>query len=311
MKLVRRVHLYSGLFLLPWVLLYGVTALLFNHPTTFSVWTSARIGKPADEAAPFGALTSPDALAEEVVRALERTIGEETGEEPPDFEVARDRVIRFDGEFIVEAESTSAQHRVRIDPAVGNGMLVSRSLETSLDPDAASEADDAETEAEPLSFARAGIEVESPYLETLVTDAGRVLGDRGLEHDSIGLRFSPVLRFDMHAHGSRWHVRYEPDGGVVSGVELLEPPAGIGLRDFLTELHLAHEYPTNVRARWWWGLVVDAMFVAMVFWGVSGVLMWVQIKSVRWKGLAFLAASTAFTIFVLVLMYRELSFALA
>src|SRR6476661_6325569 len=32
MRVVRRVHLYSGLFLFPWVMLYGFTALLFNHP---------------------------------------------------------------------------------------------------------------------------------------------------------------------------------------------------------------------------------------------------------------------------------------
>ena len=31
-KAVRRVHLYFGLFLVPWVMLYGFTALLFNHP---------------------------------------------------------------------------------------------------------------------------------------------------------------------------------------------------------------------------------------------------------------------------------------
>ena len=36
MRLVRRVHLYSGLFLVPLVLLYGVTAFLFNHPAAFS-----------------------------------------------------------------------------------------------------------------------------------------------------------------------------------------------------------------------------------------------------------------------------------
>ena len=30
-KAVRRVHLYLGLILIPWLFLYGVTALLFNH----------------------------------------------------------------------------------------------------------------------------------------------------------------------------------------------------------------------------------------------------------------------------------------
>ena len=33
---IRRIHLYSGLFMLPWVLLYGFTALLFNHPNTMT-----------------------------------------------------------------------------------------------------------------------------------------------------------------------------------------------------------------------------------------------------------------------------------
>ena len=33
--LARRLHLYFGLFLLPWVLLYGLTAIFFNHPAAF------------------------------------------------------------------------------------------------------------------------------------------------------------------------------------------------------------------------------------------------------------------------------------
>src|SRR5262245_21617562 len=35
MHWVRRLHLFSGLIMLPWVLLYGVTAFLFNHPGAF------------------------------------------------------------------------------------------------------------------------------------------------------------------------------------------------------------------------------------------------------------------------------------
>jgi molybdopterin-guanine dinucleotide biosynthesis protein A len=28
---IRRIHLYSGLFLLPWVIMYGMTGAMFNH----------------------------------------------------------------------------------------------------------------------------------------------------------------------------------------------------------------------------------------------------------------------------------------
>ena len=32
MKLVRRVHMYTGLLMFPWVLLFGLSGMLFNHP---------------------------------------------------------------------------------------------------------------------------------------------------------------------------------------------------------------------------------------------------------------------------------------
>ena len=35
LKFLRRAHLFAGLFMAPWVLLYGVTGFLFNHPEAF------------------------------------------------------------------------------------------------------------------------------------------------------------------------------------------------------------------------------------------------------------------------------------
>ena len=36
LRLIRRIHLYTGLFMTPWVFLYGVSGFLFNHPGAFS-----------------------------------------------------------------------------------------------------------------------------------------------------------------------------------------------------------------------------------------------------------------------------------
>lgn len=52
-------------------------------------------------------------------------------------------------------------------------------------------------------------------------------------------------------------------------------------RTLLLRLHLAYGFPASVNARWFWAIVVDAMFLAMVFWGLSGVVMFWQIKAVR------------------------------
>src|SRR3954465_14895470 len=70
MKLVRRSHMYAGLFLIPWVFLYGVTAFLFNHPDAFpdrEVRTSSR----ADAAGtPLECFPTAPTLATAVVDAL-------------------------------------------------------------------------------------------------------------------------------------------------------------------------------------------------------------------------------------------------
>ena len=46
---LRRVHLYFGLLLFPWALLYGVTAFLFNHPTAFSEQPTTTFGRASRE----------------------------------------------------------------------------------------------------------------------------------------------------------------------------------------------------------------------------------------------------------------------
>ena len=39
-KTIRRIHMYLGLTLVPWLFLYGTTALLFNHGDWFTDRTS-------------------------------------------------------------------------------------------------------------------------------------------------------------------------------------------------------------------------------------------------------------------------------
>jgi hypothetical protein len=56
-------------------------------------------------------------------------------------------------------------------------------------------------------------------------------------------------------------------------------------------MHLAFTYPSRVDVRWFWAVAVDAMFVAMVFWGLSGILMWWQMKNQRRWGIATLLVS--------------------
>jgi len=67
----------------------------------------------------------------------------------------------------------------------------------------------------------------------------------------------------------------------------------MSLHRFLIHLHLKHEYPGRLGPNFIWAIGVDTIFTAMVFWGISGLLMWWQLKLSRPLGLAVLLVSLA------------------
>ena len=70
MRLVRRAHLYAGLFMTPWVFLYGVTAFLFNHPDVFPDQARYRFQAADLAGTPLENSPPPEAAAADVVAAL-------------------------------------------------------------------------------------------------------------------------------------------------------------------------------------------------------------------------------------------------
>src|SRR5882672_5792986 len=70
MRIMRRTHLYAGLFLAPWVAMYGFSGLIFNHGNWFAPGGG---DKPIEWTVDVTALPpwpEPDALARKVVAAL-------------------------------------------------------------------------------------------------------------------------------------------------------------------------------------------------------------------------------------------------
>src|SRR5215207_11158507 len=70
MHVVRRTHLYLGLFLLPWAVMYGATGFLFNHPSAFADAPTATFGASELAGTPMEAVPKPAEVAGRVVAAL-------------------------------------------------------------------------------------------------------------------------------------------------------------------------------------------------------------------------------------------------
>ena len=70
LQLLRRSHLYAGLFMLPWTMVYAVSAVLFNHPQLYEDRIEATFGKEGVAGTPMESPPAPADLANQVIAAL-------------------------------------------------------------------------------------------------------------------------------------------------------------------------------------------------------------------------------------------------
>jgi len=374
MRLVRRSHLYAGLFMTPWVFLYGVTALLFNHPSAFPDQSIRSIEAKDFAGTPLETPLDPKALAAQVVGAINASGDDDS----PSYKLVRAEEAGFARDYFTTIAGEGESHSVRIDLGTGSGTVRSSPRRTEaerptpapfaarpirlasapmdsitkslgavlarkgLPPSAAptegrsqgrgeasegrarggrrrGDGDDAEPVGAGGERRRGGAEKSSgPSTDGSESRTGRGEarsdGMRGEEGPSASLggpgggpglgrggrgAAGPELNFAMEGAGKVWQVGYNLQTGALSGrPEDLLPQAGEPLsnRRFLLRLHTAHGYPSEFGARWIWAIAVDVMFLCMVGWGATGLLMWWQMKNVRKIGAVLIALSIVVSI---------------
>jgi len=261
MRVVRRVHLYSGLFLFPWVMLYGMTALLFNHPSVLPDISLEVIPPAAADSALFGMPTAAETAGQVI-----STLKTQDPEKYADLAFAPGSKPYYP--FGAAASAKTAEHGLDLSIELTDGSAVLRKRPVA-QPDA----------SRPFS-PPVLVSVPSPIVERVTEGAKGLLAERGHAVDTVVFRGPPDIYFDVESGGQVTRVKYSAVNGTLTAV------APLSWRQYFLRLHTAHHFPHTVGARWFWAIAVDVMFGAMVFWGVSGLLMWWQIKSVRWLGLA-------------------------
>lgn len=297
MHWIRRIHLYLGLLMLPWVLLYGFTGMLFNHPAIMSDYEIVDIGEVERTNTSLAAMPDRVALAQQVVDKLgvlsvaseegiaaadegidaagegtdatmegTETAGEVYKATPVSYRLGDPDKILYSGRAFARMDTEDEERIILMDLMHGTGTLRTRSRSQSTVAPFASE--------EP-------VRIDEPVTDQLKQGFSEVMAGMGVEGGEMRIRRMPSLVFDMEDDAGRlWQVRYALQAGTVTG-RLLDVPGEISPRRFLTRMHLGHTYPASINARWFWAIAVDVMFVSMIFWGISGVLMWFQIKPTR------------------------------
>ena len=272
LKVVRRVHLFAGLFMTPWVFLYGVTGFLFNHPEAFPDREVRAAGRAEVAGTPLEGFPTAPELADRVVATLNERAG------TPTYRLADRDDAAYTRALFVAATGRGREHSVRFDPDTGASFIRS-------------------TRAAPGGAGSwpggASLALADPPRDRLVRGVPALLARLGFDADAAALRNPPDLLCTVEEGGRRWRVAYNLQTGATSARPADDPGARLSTRLFLTRMHLAYTYPSRVDARWFWAIAVDAMFVSMVFWGLSGLLMWWQMKKLRGWGVVLLALSAA------------------
>lgn len=308
LMIVRRTHMVLGLLLMPWALLYGVSGYLFNHPTHFQDANMRAFG-----AAEFqGTFLEHGLDAEQSARQLVERLNQRFGETQT---LVLDRAMpaAFASEFIF-ASADSDEETVSLllhrDGSGGTVHTTKKSSKSSIEPvaarfDIASVATKPESTVKVDASSIASIRpIEPMVVEALdraqVLEAVEVIASR-LDSRFADRKFRvtsiPELQVHIRDGEQTWVSRYNAiSGAVTSKLANIEPKPLPTWRRFLTRMHTTHGYPLDRNARWVWAIVVDVMSGVLVFLGISGLVMWWQIKRTRPWGSVALVVSIVFAI---------------
>lgn len=274
--LARRLHLYFGLFLLPWVLLYGVTAIFFNHPGAFHSRSLTHYGADVLD----GSLLADPPAAAALAGAVYDQLPE--GLSAPEN-------IRWVGRYRLRGGDEHHRFTVYVD-AAGQGASV---YSTPLPPPS----------EHPLAALKALTVPVAYSKDSDVSVLAAQLGASGL-----ALSNAPTLLFDVRDGEQRWRIEYDPLDQSAEAT-LLSARSGLeNIRSFLTRLHKLHVYPASASVRWLWSVLVDVLGVAMIVWSMTGLLMWWKLTHLRRAGAVVLGSAATIMLLLATSLFASLGY---
>ncbi|MEL7499768.1 MAG: PepSY domain-containing protein [Planctomycetota bacterium] len=312
---IRRIHLFSGLFMLPWVLLYGFSALLFNHPTYF---TDSKTTVQSFQLKPSAIEKMPSAT--EMAELSIASAGAEL--DGATIEIAKNANAVFTRQSSGSVEGKDKDTTVVLDMNSGSGYLRFRSKDSP--PEKAKSSDD----EQPTLEQGIDVDFEMNSKESFQASIASLFAEHDLDESKFRPRGLPAVEFDAVVDGKPVRLRLtnrdsrrrrgssddskkgdKEEAPTFRGKLSLvgANPRDMSVRSFLLRLHTAHGYPVQNNSRWFWAIAVDLMFASMCFWGISGVVMWWQIKRTRKIGFILLAASGIVATWLAIGMHWQLT----
>jgi hypothetical protein len=265
-KLLRRAHMYAGLIMLPWILFFGVSGLLFNHPNLGEEVRGRRVDAAQLRQLGFAPWHAQRA-AERVVQAL--NAAPRAGARP--FVLDESYESQFSGFGVLSAKAPAGHFMLLLDVERARGVLAERSARPPADAGV---------------FPRLELQLPEFSVVQLEQQLAGLLAARGEASEPLRAhpKIAPELRLRVRdATGASWNLTFDTRSGAVSGRRSEDWP-NLGVGQVLAKMHTTHHFPLRVGPLWFWALFEDLLGVTMVFWALSGLWMWWKIKPTRLIG---------------------------
>ena len=128
--------------------------------------------------------------------------------------------------------------------------------------------------------------------------------NKGIKAEKVKLNFGPMIKFPVTIESEQWDFKYNIGSGKFTASPRKGWNAHLGFKSFLFRLHTTHVYPQNGGARFLWVFLADTMAITLIFWAISGIFMWFQMKNVRFWGTVSIIGSVLIFSLVLFIMYQ-------
>lgn len=289
--MIRRVHLYTGLLLLPWVLFFGISGMMSNHPSLGSLETVRTFDQAIASQYGFAALDA-NQMADEILAALNADANSGAV-----YKRVSSSDASFDGAITFLQEENNGKAVVSLNPSDGT-VAVHRIVDSPKSP----APDFLKT---PLpSFPGASKDDFRDTAGAFLTASGEFTPNDSLNPSPKG---APELRFRIESAdtGQKWNVAMNLLGGSLSARESGKDT--LSLHSAMTRMHKIHNYPAQMGARWVWTLFADITGLTMAFWGLSGAIMWWQMKPTRLIGTFAVCLAVCVSAFVFSGTYSNLN----
>jgi hypothetical protein len=288
MKWVRRFHLYLGLLLLPFILLYGITGFLLNHPSFFEDHKTHWITTDELKSSFNDIIPAPAQIAAILVDSLKSR--DSTSQIK--IKILNPDKAQFKSRMAFRADDDSTRRVLQMDPSEMNAKIHEWPVQKKA----------------PSPFKNVPkLKVSDSLKADLVKAAKDVYTKKGMPSEGLWMLWGPLMEFDLEIDGKKYVATYN-----MTNLNLnIRPAHGwrrlVTFRNFLIRLHFSHTYPLKQGIRTVWAVMVDTVAISLVLWAITGFLMWLQIKVVRFTGAILAIIGLLWAFGLAFLMYEVLT----